>query len=378
MKKLLILLLGAILIGILSYFCFLDKAGGIKDDLLTKAQSAYTNKQMDWVDTSIKGDELEITRILILDGTAPTQKLKDEAEDIALALEGVDGVDNRLKVTASIPPTVTVAKAPIVVEPTVSKPDVVVPTLYIISAKKDQNRKITLSGYVPDEQVHEKLVARANMLFGKTNVTDELKEIKGAPDRWFKSAKLGVDGLSAVDYGEFEIVDMDFNFKGYVGNVEEKVLLLQNFENRLHSSYEGNYTIEAPEPIVEVKKPQFVCQEEFQKILSNEKIHFKYNSADVKPSSYKLLDALIVTAQKCPDDTIFIEGHTDSDGMKSYNLKLSTSRANAVKEYLVSKGIPENRLNAVGYGESKPIATNKTAEGKAQNRRIEFNVKGVK
>ncbi len=374
MRKLLILLLGAILIGILSYFCFLDKAGGIKDDLLTKAQSAYASKQMDWVDNSIKGDELEMTRILMLEGTAPSQKLKDEAEDIALALEGVDGVDNRLKVIALKP---VVVKAPVVQKP-VSVPEVVVPSPYLVNAKKDQNRKITLSGYVPDEQTHDKLIARANMLFGKANVTDELKEIKGAPNGWFNSARLGIDGLSAVDYGEFEITDMDFNFKGYVGKVGEKAPLLQNFKNNLHSSYEGSYTIDAPEPIVEVKKPQFICQKEFQKILSSEKIHFKYNRADVKSSSYELLDALVVIAKKCPSDIISIEGHTDSDGMKSYNLKLSTSRANAVKQYLVNKGILEDRLDAVGYGESKPVATNKTAVGKAQNRRIEFNVKGVK
>ena len=73
-----------------------------------------------------------------------------------------------------------------------------------------------------------------------------------------------------------------------------------------------------------------------------------------------------------------IEGHTDSRGDKALNKRLSLSRANAVKDYLVLYGVPIQRLKAVGFGESKPIADNKSAKGRAKNRRIEFTIKGVK
>ena len=96
MRKLLILLLGAILLGILSYFCFTSKAEGIKDDLVSKAQSAYTSQKMDWVNTSVKGSGLEMTRTLVLEGTAPTEALKSQAEKIALAQIGVEAVNNNI------------------------------------------------------------------------------------------------------------------------------------------------------------------------------------------------------------------------------------------------------------------------------------------
>jgi OOP family OmpA-OmpF porin len=83
-------------------------------------------------------------------------------------------------------------------------------------------------------------------------------------------------------------------------------------------------------------------------------------------------------AGKCPDASIEIGGHTDSDGSEAYNKRLSQSRASAVKSYLTNKGMSENRLTAVGYGELDPVANNGTKEGKAKNRRIEFKVKGVK
>src|SRR5690606_35723062 len=71
---------------------------------------------------------------------------------------------------------------------------------------------------------------------------------------------------------------------------------------------------------------------------------------------------------------VSIEGHTDSDGEDAYNKTLSDQRAKAVMKYLVDKKVAADRLSAVGYGESKPIASNDTDEGKAKNRRVEFHI----
>ena len=71
---------------------------------------------------------------------------------------------------------------------------------------------------------------------------------------------------------------------------------------------------------------------------------------------------------------LIIEGHTDATGPDAYNMKLSKARANAARSYLIEQGIESSRLEATGYGETKPIATNKTKEGRAENRRVEFKV----
>jgi outer membrane protein OmpA-like peptidoglycan-associated protein len=89
-------------------------------------------------------------------------------------------------------------------------------------------------------------------------------------------------------------------------------------------------------------------------------------------SSYASLNDLAEYLNKIPALSISIEGHTDSQGDEDYNQKLSSSRANSVKRYLVSKGVAENRIKTVGYGEIRPIADNKTSQGREKNRRVEF------
>lgn len=369
MRKLLILLLGAILIGILSYFCFLDKAGGIKDDLVSKTQSAYAEKQMAWVNTDIKGDDLEITRILTLSGTAPSEALKADAGRMALLQEGVSGVENNIVVATD---SVAVKEVAIVRAP----------SPYTMRATKSKDEKIVLTGYVNSAKEHDEIVTQAQTAFGAENVTDELKAFEGAPAAWQSSVKIGLDKLTEVDYGELKISDQDFYFKGHVDDKSKKVSLTQAFEEALDSGYEGHYDIEAPAVVVkeipEPKKVAFSCQDGFNKILSGNKIHFQYNKADIKSSSYPILDSLVEVANKCPQEIVSIEGHTDSIGSKIYNKTLSANRANAVKDYLISKGLSEKRLEAIGFGESKPIADNMVKEGRAKNRRIEFNIKGVK
>lgn len=104
-------------------------------------------------------------------------------------------------------------------------------------------------------------------------------------------------------------------------------------------------------------------------------IYFDFNSAVIKPTSYPVLDdaARVITAK--PNMRVEISGHTDSVGSDSYNQKLSNQRANAVRDYLIRyHTIDPSRLIAVGYGESQPIADNRTRSGRDLNRRIEFKI----
>jgi outer membrane protein OmpA-like peptidoglycan-associated protein len=89
-------------------------------------------------------------------------------------------------------------------------------------------------------------------------------------------------------------------------------------------------------------------------------------------SSFPTLNELADYLKTIPAFSLTLEGHTDSQGDDDYNLKLSEKRAISVKKYLVNKGVEESRIKAVGYGETKPIADNATAEGRNKNRRVEF------
>ena len=107
-------------------------------------------------------------------------------------------------------------------------------------------------------------------------------------------------------------------------------------------------------------------------VLQN--IFFELNSTALKPESYAELDKVVSFVKQNQIQLIEIAGHTDSDGSDSYNLKLSKGRAQSVVDYLVSKGLGAEQLQAVGYGESKPLDTNKSDEGKERNRRVEFTL----
>lgn len=101
-------------------------------------------------------------------------------------------------------------------------------------------------------------------------------------------------------------------------------------------------------------------------------INFDYNKATIKPESMGALNMIVQVMKDNPQLKFEIGGHTDSDGEDAYNLNLSQQRAEAVKTRLVGMGIDAARLTAKGYGETKPVSDNKTIEGKANNRRVEF------
>ena len=107
------------------------------------------------------------------------------------------------------------------------------------------------------------------------------------------------------------------------------------------------------------------------KIVTND-IHFEYDKAVIKPSSFKTIQGIATMLTENSKIHLSIEGHTDNTGARDYNLKLSSSRAEAVRVALIKMGINSARLTAKGFGESQPINPNKTEAERALNRRVEF------
>lgn len=101
-------------------------------------------------------------------------------------------------------------------------------------------------------------------------------------------------------------------------------------------------------------------------------IQFNTGQNSFASSSYSIMDQVVSVMNQYPNLSVTIEGHTDSVGSREPNRKLSQKRADAVKAYLISKGISATRLDAIGYGEAQPIADNRYKEGRAKNRRVVF------
>jgi outer membrane protein OmpA-like peptidoglycan-associated protein len=101
-------------------------------------------------------------------------------------------------------------------------------------------------------------------------------------------------------------------------------------------------------------------------------VHFDFNKARIRPGDAAVLDEAASTLKANPNVTVNVNGYCDAIGSEGYNLKLSDRRANAVVNYLVNAGIPSSQLIPHGYGKTDFVAPNNTAEGRAQNRRVEL------
>jgi len=121
---------------------------------------------------------------------------------------------------------------------------------------------------------------------------------------------------------------------------------------------------------VEVTRP---AQNEISVAMTSD-ILFDFDSAALRPESRQTLANLATNFSQYPDERIGVEGHTDNVGSATYNTGLSQERANAVKNFLANQGVNASRIDAVGYGESRPKASNATPEGRQLNRRVEIHI----
>jgi outer membrane protein OmpA-like peptidoglycan-associated protein len=126
-------------------------------------------------------------------------------------------------------------------------------------------------------------------------------------------------------------------------------------------------------PGVEVTRP---AQNEIAVGLTND-ILFDFNSAALRPESQSTLRSLAGNFSQYPDEVITVEGNTDNIGSPDYNQTLSEKRSDSVRVYLVDQGVPSSRIEARGYGETRPKATNDTPEGRQVNRRVEIHIRAT-
>lgn len=204
--------------------------------------------------------------------------------------------------------------------------------------KKDPIPKFALKGIIYDNQTRNTL----NPIFYLTNLKTTIKNMHNCEDGNFEL------NLHPGNY------ELSLNLPGYLP---------------------FSKTFEMPHDDYNIEIPLIRITEDKKFTIRN--ILFGANSITIDPSSYPVLDMVAEYMKNYKDIKILIEGHTDGSNERTtddYLIELSSKRSNAIKEYIISKGIKAERLESKGYGRSKPIADNKTVEGRSQNRRIEFTI----
>ena len=111
-------------------------------------------------------------------------------------------------------------------------------------------------------------------------------------------------------------------------------------------------------------------------ITTFEPVQFKTDSDEILPESHPMLREVANVMKANPGMEIHVAGHSDSTGDDEYNRELSDRRAQSVRKFIIEQGVDDDRLDAKGYGETQPVASNDTEEGRRKNRRVEFQLKG--
>jgi OOP family OmpA-OmpF porin len=245
---------------------------------------------------------------------------------------------------------------------------------YIFQAYKDPVAvTLTLTGDVPDNNVHAAIAAAAARKFFSEKVVDNLKASVGAPSGFAAAVVPALGALSRLSTGTLVVSDREVKLSGDAFFDAAAAQIRSGLPKEFPQGFQLKADISVKPAVAPVDAT--VCQQLFSELLAKGKIRFESGRASIDPDSAGLLDRLTETALRCPTADIEIAGHTDADGEDAFNQALSEKRAQAVMDYLVKAGLPVGRFTATGYGSTQPVASNDTDEGKAQNRRIDFLVR---
>jgi OOP family OmpA-OmpF porin len=233
--------------------------------------------------------------------------------------------------------------------------------------------KVVLSGYAPDDKSKQDLIAAAKAAFFDDAVDDQLKTGKGAPANFVAALKGLFPALARLASGGVSLSDATMSIDGqaiYPKAAEQIKAALASGASGFKIAT-ADIGVKPPGPALATN----ACQPAFEGLLEKGHVQFETGSATLSKQSQALLDHLIDVAQRCRDANVEVAGHTDSVGAAESNLELSKRRAQSVVDYISEAGVDTSRISSAGYGQDKPVASNDTPDGRAQNRRIEFLVK---
>ncbi|ABO53481.1 OmpA family protein [Burkholderia vietnamiensis] len=226
--------------------------------------------------------------------------------------------------------------------------------------------QVVAGGKVPDEATKAAVLQKLRDTYGAANVVDQIEVGDVAtPPNWSTNVQklLGAQ-LKQISKGQLKINGTQIEVKGEVHNEAQRQQLASDMANSLNPTYtiKNGLRVSASEQGV------------LDQTLANRTIEFETGSATLTPQGKQILDQMAAALAKMQNRTVDIIGHTDNSGNRTSNIALSQARADAVKGYLITKGIQPQQMTTTGVGPDQPIAPNDTADGRARNRRIEFRV----
>lgn len=254
------------------------------------------------------------------------------------------------------------AEQPTSVAPTA---DVMPKTLGVLSLRSD-GTTMTLAGSVPTERKRERLVSQANLVFGDSNVTDQLVVDPSAPLPNWKGKTLDLMArLRAFGAHELVLNGDSIRLSGAVNSPQSQSAWVNFFANFF---LDTPVSVDATGLVVDATMIGSTID---PNTLFNVNIEFASGSAEIPDGNEAGLRQI---AQLLTEDelTLRVVGHTDNSGDASGNQALSLARAQAVVDFLVAAGVPATALSAQGMGQDQPLDDNATEDGRARNRRIEF------
>jgi outer membrane protein OmpA-like peptidoglycan-associated protein len=323
-------------------------AGLLEASLARTAGLALSKASHDWTHLAANG------RTIVLSGSAPN-KVAQDAALTALAEGGVARVDHASVLVA--PPNIPIDD-------------------YRFSAQW-RDKSLSLAGQAPSAAARDAILAPfssdASVVVSDDTVVVPLAD----KDSWIAATAAALHALSMLDAGSVTEQGRNFAVSGAVSDATtadavegllagasgafEFGLALERSASTRNSSLPGDADLRRE------------CQNAINRALNGRRLEFAADSAELGPSQRALLDAFAEQIRVCGDLTIEIEGHTDGTGTQAGNLALSERRSIAVRNYLVQRAAGAT-LAIKAYGESRPIASNRTRAGQQRNRRIDFTL----
>lgn len=371
------------LLGLPLLFFMMTNArqGGVERDLATRSTAALKVAGMDWATVNLdqRGRDVQ------LNGMAASAQEREAAFKTVQNVYGVRDVQNRVEVATAAAP----APEPIQATAPLKTPDF---SLQVVEGK------VVLQGVMGSQQEIDAAVKAVQSAYGTVQVDNQLQLAEGvAPADWLNSVASLLPALQGLENASLKVSAAGNSIGGDLPSDADKAGLLEKAKQVLGAGIADQLAVKAapaaPEPTpvatapvkaeleaVPAPEQQAVmnCQQQLNDAMTGKTVLFETNKSAIKKDSLALLDSLVSIISSCQSviagHGIQVSGHTDNVGNDAYNQKLSQQRAGAVKDYFVKKGINGDLIKSVGFGESKPIASNNDEAGRSQNRRITFDI----